>query len=233
MEDGIVTLLPGFADMGRVGFWGIFSCGFCNIIVVCAIIYATMVGVMAKTVRQIEGDDLVLRAKTDADALAELYEMYYDRIFRFCVHRLFYREIAEDVTSTVFLEVARRIGDFRGLKDEDFRNWVYTIAANQANAYIRKSLRRRRLLAKAADSLAASPENDAGSAKLDWPRLYAAIMELKPQHQTILTLRFFENLAFEEIAQVLDITQSTARVTVHRILNKLRNSLQSSFDGEM
>jgi len=192
-----------------------------------------MVGVMANVVRRTEDDDLVLRAKTDAGALAELYELYYDRIFRFCVHRLFYREVAEDVTSTVFLEVARKIRDFRGRKDQDFRNWIYTIAVNQANAYIRKTLRRRRLLAKAADSLAASPENDDGSARLDWPRLYAAIMKLKPQHQTIITLRFFENLPFDEIAQVLDITQSTARVTLHRILNKLRTNLQNSFEGEM
>ncbi|MBL7154572.1 MAG: sigma-70 family RNA polymerase sigma factor [Phycisphaerae bacterium] len=188
---------------------------------------------MANAVRQTEGDDLVLRAKTDSCALAQLYEMYYERIFRFCVHRLFYREVAEDVTSTVFLEVARKIRDFRGRTDQDFRNWVYTIAVNQANAYIRKTLRRRRLLAKAAESLAASPENGDDSAKLDWPRLYAAIMKLKPQHQTIITLRFFENLPFDEIAQVLDITQSTARVTLHRILNKLRKNLQSSFEGEM
>jgi len=194
--------------------------------------YVTMVGVMAKTVRRTEDDDLVLRAKTDAGALAELYELYYDRIFRFCVHRLFYREVAEDVTSTVFLEMARKIRDFRGRKNQDFRNWIYTIAVNQANAYIRKTLRRRKLLAKAADSLAASPENDDDSSRLDWPRLYAAIMKLKPQHQTIIALRFFEKLPFDEIAQVLDITQSTARVTLHRILNKLRNNLQKSFDGD-
>ena len=217
----------------RDAFWTIFSVRLCNIIGVCAIITVTMVGVMANVVTRAEDDDLVLKAKTDADALSELYEMYYEAIFRFCVHRLFYREVAEDVTSTIFLEVARKIRDFRGRTDQDFRNWIYTIAVNQANAYIRKSLRRRRLLAKAAESLAASTENGDGPSRLDWPRLYAAIMKLKPQHQTIITLRFFENAPFDEIAQVLDITQSTARVTLHRVLNKLRTSLRSSFEGEL
>jgi len=191
-----------------------------------------MVGVMAKTVRQAEDDDLVQRARTDADALGRLYEMYYEPIFRFCVHRLFYKEIAEDVTSTVFLEVARRIRDFRGRTDQDFRNWLYTIAVNQANAYIRKSSRRKRLLAKAAESMAASTTGPDDSSELDWPTLYAAILKLKPQHQTIITLRFFENLRFEQIARILDITQSTARVTLHRILNKLRKHLQNSLGGE-
>ena len=205
----------------------------CNIIGVCAIICLTMVGVMANAVSRSEDGDLVLRAKTDSGALAQLYEMYYERIFRFCVHRLFYREVAEDVTSTVFLEVARKIRDFRGGTDQDFRNWLYTIAVNQTNAHIRKSLRRKKLLAKASASLAALPDDDDGSARLDWPRLYEAIMKLKPQHQTIITLRFFENLPFDQIAQVMDITQSTARVTIHRILNKLRKNLQYSFEGEI
>ncbi len=188
---------------------------------------------MANAVTRAENDDLVLRAKTDAGALSELYETYYEPIFRFCVHRLFYREVAEDVTSIIFLEVARKIRDFKGRTGCDFRSWLYTIAVNQANAYIRKSLRRRRLLANAAESLAASSEDDDGSARLDWPRLYAAILKLKPQHQSIITLRFFENLPFDQIAQVLDITQSTARVTLHRILNKLRKTLQDSFEGEL
>lgn len=175
---------------------------------------------------------MVRRARTDADALGRLYEMYYEPIFRFCVHRLFYKEIAEDVTSTVFLEVARRIRDFRGRTDQDFRNWLYTIAVNQANAYIRKSSRRKRLLAKAAESMAASTTGADYSSELDWPTLYAAILKLKPQHQTIITLRFFENLRFEQIARILDITQSTARVTLHRILNKLQKHLQNSLGGE-
>jgi len=191
-----------------------------------------MAGVMANIVRQTEDDDLVQRARTEADALARLYEMYYERIYRFCAHRLFYKEIAEDVTSTVFLEVARRIGGFRGQREQDFRNWIYTIAVNQANAYIRKSSRRKKLLAKAAESLAASSDGPDAASKLDWPTLYAAILKLKPEHQTIVTLRFFENLRFEQIAQILDITQSTVRVTLHRILNKLRKHLQTSFEGD-
>ncbi len=79
-----------------------------------------MVGVMAKLVERIEDDDLVLEARTQANALGRLYELYYERIFRFCVHRLFNKEIAEDVTSTVFLEVARGIRTFKGRTVQDF-----------------------------------------------------------------------------------------------------------------
>ncbi len=190
-----------------------------------------MVGAMAKLVKQTE-DDLVLKARTQAEALSRLYEMYYERIFRFCVNRLFDKEIAEDVTSTVFLEVARGIRKFKGGTLQDFQNWLYAIAANQANAYIRKTSRRKELLKEAAGLIPASLESTDESSKPDWPGLHEAILKLKPLHQTIVTLRFFENLQYEQIAHILDIKESTLRVRLHRILNELRNSLQSVFERQ-
>jgi RNA polymerase sigma-70 factor (ECF subfamily) len=68
---------------------------------------------------------------------------------------------------------------------------------------------------------------------LDWPKLYMAIQKLKPQHQTIVTLRFFENLQYEQIAQILNIKEATLRVRLHRILNELRNLLQSVIEPEV
>ncbi len=204
---------------------------FCNIFDSCAIITLTMVGAMAKVDERTEDDDLVLKARTQVDALGRLYELYYERIFRFCVHRLFNKEIAEDVTSTVFLEVARTIRSFKGRTETDFQNWLYAIAANQANAYIRKTSRRKKLLETAVGSMTASAAEGTDNSP-DWPGLYTAILKLKPQHQTIVTLRFFENLKYEQIAQILNIKEATARVTLHRILNELRNHLLTVIDGE-
>ncbi len=206
--------------------WGIIFAIFCNIIASRAIKLTTMVGAMAKLVERTEDNDLVLRAKTQAEALGRLYEMYYERIFRFCVHRLFNKEIAEDVTSTVFLEVARGIRSFKGRSEQGFRNWLYAIANNQANAYIRKTSRRKKLLAKAAGSMTASTAGSTDkSSGPDWPMLYTAILKLKPQHQTIVTLRFFENLKYEQLAKILNAKEATVRVTLHRILKRLRGLL--------
>jgi len=204
---------------------------FCNIFDSCAIITLTMVGAMAKVDERTEDDDLVLRARTQADALGRLYELYYERIFRFCVHRLFNKEIAEDVTSTVFLEVARTIRSFKGRTEADFQNWLYAIAANQANAYIRKTSRRKKLLETAVGLTTVSATESTDNSP-DWPMLYTAILKLKPQHQTIVTLRFFENLKYEQLAKILNVKEATVRVTLHRILNELRNHLRAVIDGE-
>ena len=188
---------------------------------------------MAEVVGQANNDSLVVRARTQADALGRLYDLYYDRIFRFCVHRLFSKETAEDVTSAVFLAVARSIGNFEGRTEQDFRNWIFTIAANQANAHIRKVSRRRKLLEKAAASMArTATESGDDLLGADWPTLYAAILELKPEHQTVITLRFFEGMDFDDIGRIVRARPATVRVTLHRILKKLRQQLRGALDGE-
>jgi RNA polymerase sigma-70 factor (ECF subfamily) len=210
-----------------------------------------MVAIMAKPVEQMAYgdfrreesrsgayDDLVVLAKTQAAALGRLYELYYDRIFRFCVHRLFNKATAEDVTSSVFLTVARTIRDFKGRTEQDFRSWIYTIAANQANAHIRKTMRRKRLMDnvmghRGDEDLAGSACGDGEDwSNLDWPTVYAAIQTLKPEHQTILTLRFFENLDFDEIGRVVDARPATIRVTLHRTLRRLQEVLRGDLGGE-
>jgi RNA polymerase sigma-70 factor (ECF subfamily) len=187
-----------------------------------------MVGAMAKINNRIDADNLVLQARTDADALGRLYELYYERIFKFCVHRLFNKDIAQDITSEIFLQIASQIRNFPGLTEADFNNWLYAIAANHANAYIRKTSRRKQLLTEVAASFCAETADCPD--ELDWPRLYSAILKLKPKHQTIITLRFFENLNFEQIAKIINARPATVRVTLHRILKKLRNHLQKSVD---
>lgn len=191
-----------------------------------------MVAIMAKPVEQTVYDDLVILAKSQAAALGRLYELYYDRIFRFCVHRLFNRSAAEDVCSSVFLTVARTMRQFQGRTEQDFRGWLYTIAANQANAHIRKTLRRQRLMKNVvAARMEDSPERDAWSS-LDWPTLYAAIRRLKPEHQTLLTLRFFENMDYDEIARIVQARPATVRVTLHRILRRLEDVLRGDLGGD-
>lgn len=190
-----------------------------------------MVGAMAKF-RVLENpDDIVIKAKTDAHALARLYESYYDRIYRFCVYRLFSKDAAEDLTSVIFLEMARAIRTFPGRTEKDFQNWLYAIAANHANAYIRKTSRQKVLFEKMAISRAACSASD--SSALDWSVLYAAIARLKPKHQTIVTLRFFENMEFEQIAEIVNASEVFVRVTLHRALRKLRAYLHCFADGEI
>ncbi len=198
-----------------------------------AIEHVSMVGAMAKPVEQTPYDDLVVQAKTEAGALARLYDLYYERIFKFCVHRLYNKTTAEDITSGVFLTVAGSMRDFKGRTEQDFRAWIYTIAANQANAYIRKTSRRKRLMENVVATRRAAEPGVSPWSQLDWPALYDAIGKLKPEHQTVLTLRFFEDMDYDEIGRIMDIKPGTIRVTLHRLLRKLKEGLRDDLGGDL
>jgi RNA polymerase sigma-70 factor, ECF subfamily len=195
-----------------------------------------MVDAMAEFETRTDMDDLVQRAGRDADALGRLYDIYYERIFKFCVHRLFAKDAAEEVTSEIFLQVAQNIRGFTGTSEHDFANWLYAIAVNHCNAHVRKASCRKKLFENFVGGTP-SPYNDeigigADMHTSDWPTVYTAISKLKPKHQTIITLRFFENLSFERIGEIVNADPASVRVVLHRILKKLRKHLQTVLDGD-
>jgi len=186
--------------------------------------------VQIRTIKDgIVGNDgrLIAEPRDDPAAFARLYRRHYDCVFRYCVHRLFERQAAEDVTSAVFLKVLEHLNGFSG-SEKQFRNWVYKIATNAVNNYLRQAARQigmlkvvaERVNGKTVDCGHAADENAEKLALLK-----QAMLTLKPRYQTIITLRFFENLKLTEIAEVLDSSPGTVRSQLARALTKLRRKM--------
>jgi RNA polymerase sigma-70 factor (ECF subfamily) len=179
-------------------------------------------------------DALVASAKSDRAAFGRLYEAYYERIFRYCLRRLYQRAAAEDVTSDVFLFVARKMRTFGGATEQDFRRWVYRIATTESNAYLRRTRRRAELLSHAVHEHrlpTPSAEGDRQSWEaLDWPVVYQAIAQLTPREQAVVTLRLFDDLPYEEIAHAAGVRVGAARTAYSRAIARLRALLTPRFN---
>ena len=173
-------------------------------------------------------EELMRRIGNDPEAFVQLYRRNYDDIFRYCVHRLFERHTAEDVTAEVFLKAAGHVHRFSGCDENQFRNWLFRIATNEVNNHLRKTNRRQRLLQR----LGQGPDpNGADQEPPDAEqinRVKNAVLRLRPRHQTIITLRFFENLKPIEIAGVLGCSAATARSHVARAIAQLRKKLKAA-----
>ena len=179
--------------------------------------------------RELESNYLILQAQTSYNAFALLYRRHYDAVFKYCVHRLFDMHLAEDVTSQVFLKVVEKFHDFKG-DERQFRNWLYTIATNFVNNQMRKSARRKTALSIFQEqSNITNSRSEDSSTKL--AVLKQAMLTLKPRYQTIITLRFFENLKLTEIAEVLGSSPGTVRSQLARALAKLRNKMGTERDA--
>ena len=174
---------------------------------------------------QHNADQLVIDAVTDVESFAQLYRAYYSRIYRFCLHRVYRNEEAEDLTAAVFLTVAKKIKMFKGNTEVDFSRWIYKIAANKANTHIAKTIRQKKLLNIHTSTLANQPKESQNEFPIDWTTLYAHILRLNQLQQTIITLRFFENMTHEQIAAIVGKKPMTVRVTLHRTLKELKDKI--------
>jgi len=170
---------------------------------------------------------MIAEVCSDPTAFVRLYRRHYDAVFRYCVHRLFERHTAEDITAEVFLKVVENLGYFKG-NEQQFRNWLYKIATNAVNDHLRKTVRRNNLLKGARQQIGSQvADRDESAEKLTLLR--EAVFVLKPRYQTIITLRFFENLKLTEIAEVLGCSAGTVRSQLARALAKLRKILATDF----
>jgi len=181
-----------------------------------------------------ENTDFIQRACSDPDAFAQLYLLHYNDVFHYCLRRLFDRHSAEDVTSTVFFKVMHNLRSFDG-KVNDFRNWLLRIATNAVNDHLRNSKRRADVIQKVvrntrAESDFAIPSNDKLLEKK--ALLKQAILSLRPKYQTVITLRFFENMKLTEIAACLGKNPSTVRSWLARATAKLRKKLNAATNNE-
>ena len=175
-------------------------------------------------------DILIKRACSDRTAFAQLYRMHYKRVFRYCCRRLFNRHTAEDVTSEVFFRVMRTISTFDG-NSNGFRNWLYRIATNAVNDYLKTAKKRAEAIKNAAQEngsgrmFANRSDNEFQEKNLP---VKQALLCLKPKYQTVITLRFFEKMKLVEIAEILGQNPATIRTQLARALSKLRKELRAS-----
>lgn len=174
-----------------------------------------------------DDNQLKIEVCNDSAVFVRLYRRHYDAVFRYCLHRLFERQTAEDLTSQVFLKVVENFRRFKG-NEQEFRSWLYRIATNAVNEHLRKRAYRSHLLERAGEQVGSRSVDCQETIDTSVKRqalLREGVLSLKPRYQTIITLRFFENLKLTEIAEVLGSSPGTVRSQLARALAKLRKKL--------
>ncbi|MDY7041580.1 MAG: sigma-70 family RNA polymerase sigma factor [Chloroflexota bacterium] len=166
---------------------------------------------------------LVARAKQfDRAAVAELYQRYVQRIYRYVYYRVGDESTAEDLTAEVFLRALESVEtySYRGVP---FVAWLYRIAQARIADYHRRRARRgealplNERLVGTEEDLAAFVERQ-GS----YGSLYAAMQQLTEEQRQVIALKFLAGLKNTEVAYVLDKTEGAVKALQHRALAALQ-----------
>ncbi len=167
--------------------------------------------------------EIVERSRRDPKDFAELYEKYFDRIYYFILRQTDDEEVAGDLASQTFVNVLNNLSkyQFRGLP---FSAWLYKIASNEVNKFYRK---KKGKIIYSLEEIKVRELIERGNEDYDEEiiqRLLGYLKELPDDMLQVLQLRFFEDKDFKEIAFILDMTESGAKMRTYRALDKLRRS---------
>jgi RNA polymerase sigma-70 factor (ECF subfamily) len=167
---------------------------------------------------QAEEHRLIARAQqNDRPAFAALVDRYWDRLYRWLYHLTRDRHSAEDLAQEAFLKALANLNRFR--PGTNFAAWLFRIAHN-AFANQCRARRHREPLPDDLPGRDAGPDDEAISREA-LQDLARAVGRLPQEFRGALMLRAEQGLSFREIAEVLGLTEETARWRVFRARQKL------------
>lgn len=161
-----------------------------------------------------ESDWLARCRAGDAAAWRHLYDEHFPLVFRLSIRMGASEREAADVAQEVFLRVWRGLGSFRG--DSMFRTWLYRITLNEVSRMAKEGALRRAfgamlaLVSREEAPPARSPDRLVEQAEA-FAELEAILARMRPKQRAVFVLFEIEELALEQIAEVLDCPLETVR----------------------
>lgn len=168
----------------------------------------------------------------DRDAFRLLYEVYKDKVYSMTLY-FFHGDAAAaaDVTQQVFLKLMTNIAQFRG--DAGFSTWLYRFVVNACVDRARAAGRRAHEVDPAVlDTLCAPGSQEEDLANKENARsVQTAVAALAPKVRIAILLRYFEDLSYAEMAEVLSCSIGTVASRLsrgHEILARTLEPLRKS-----
>ncbi len=170
-------------------------------------------------------------------AYRELIRRYERPVFSLILRMVRDRQLAEDLSQETFIKALNAIATYR--PEFKFSSWIFKIANNAAIDH----LRRREVDTLSLDgapnatsqedieatALQVGDKGETPLAELEARELGTAIEraigQLRPEYRSCILLRHVEGLAYEEIAQLLDLPLGTVKTYIHRARHELRGAL--------
>jgi len=182
-----------------------------------------------------EDIELIARLKNGED---EAFRIVVDRYQRFILNSSFRfvqnKETAEDITQDVFIEVFRSINFFRA--EAKLSTWIYRIAITKSLDYMKSQKRKKRfaifkslfneddkpeeVVAPETFNPGKQVENDDRIKILSW-----ALAKLPENQRIAFTLSKYDEMSYQEIAEILGVSLSSVESLIHRAKENLKKKL--------
>ncbi|MBI2463353.1 RNA polymerase sigma factor [Candidatus Peregrinibacteria bacterium] len=159
----------------------------------------------------------------DTEAFLRLYDLYFDRIFKFVYYKVGHHEEAEDITQDTFLKAIEGIKNFEGRSK--FLSWLMQIAKFTIMDYFRHKYKYPTVeledyLASFEDNFDFDDDSEAADQKFKENKLRALLSKLPENYRQVLECRFLENLTLKETAERMQTNLNNVKILQYRALAK-------------
>jgi RNA polymerase sigma-70 factor (ECF subfamily) len=163
----------------------------------------------------------------DRQCFQDLVNMFQEDIYRLAYYRTFSQMDAEDLTQDVFEQAYRKMNSLHD--PQRFRAWLYSIAVNRCNDFLRKRKYLALLQVRTAqekDFMDTGKDMNSYNNEIDkkrfWKQVKTMLHKLSVMERQVFTLRFMDQRNINEIAVILDRSESTIKTHLYRALNKVK-----------
>jgi RNA polymerase sigma factor (sigma-70 family) len=158
---------------------------------------------------------------TKERAFTAIIKKYQEKLYWHIRRMVVTHEDADDVLQNMFIKVWKGLENFR--EDSQLYTWLYRIATNESLTFLEQQKRRTSVSLGDVENglsnkLKADENFDAN--KLEW-KLQVAIQQLPEKQRAVFNLRYYDEMPYEKMSQVLETSEGALKASYHHAVKKI------------
>lgn len=177
-------------------------------------------------------DNQILELFKDSSQKEKAFEMlvkqYQERLYWHIRRMLVNHDDTNDVLQNMFIKVWKNLDNFR--QDSGLYTWLYRIATNESLTFIEKQKKRKSLSLSDHESAIGNmvkAEKGFDANKLEW-KLQLAIQSLPEKQRAVFNLRYYDEMPYEEMSEVLETSVGSLKASYHHAAKKIEEFIKNS-----
>jgi RNA polymerase sigma factor (sigma-70 family) len=159
--------------------------------------------------------------ETKEKAFTQIVKKYQERLYWHIRRLVVSHDNANDVLQNVFIRVWKGLENFR--EDSQLYTWLYRIATNESLSFLEQQKKKASIsLSEVESGLSNKVKADDhfDASKMEW-KLQLAIQELPEKQRVVFTLRYYDEMPYEEMSQVLETSEGALKAPYHHAVKKI------------
>jgi len=170
----------------------------------------------------------LISPETQELAFKKLVELYQKPLYNHIRSVVLNHDDAHDVMQNTFIKVFRNINSFKG--ESKIFSWIYRIATNEALTFLQQKAKKNNssqseYLNKEIDKMEADIYFEGSEIEI---KLHRAIATLPEKQQLVFKMRYYEEIKYEKLSEILDTSVGALKASYHLAVKKIEKFLESN-----